>query len=61
MHNQKSVLGDLIIFTGGTVFSDESDIKIARFNAEMLGLTSLVCITMDDVEQQGAKEEIQAL
>ena len=36
--NRKSILGDLAILTGGTVFTGELDIKLERVTADLLGL-----------------------
>ena len=37
--NRKSILGDLAILTGGTVFTDKLDIKLERVTADLLGST----------------------
>jgi chaperonin GroEL len=61
--NRKSILGDLAILTGGTVFSDELDIKLERATADLFGTTGSVTITKDDtifLNGGGAKENIQA-
>jgi chaperonin GroEL len=47
--NHKSVLGDLEILTGGTVFTDELDIKLERATNYLLGSTGSIAITKDDV------------
>lgn len=46
--NRKSILGDLAILTGGTVFTDEIDIKPERLTPDLLGSTGAVTITKDD-------------
>ena len=46
--NRKSILGDLAILTGGTVFSDELDIKLERATPDLLGSTGAVTVTKDD-------------
>ena len=43
--NRKSILGDLAILTGGTVFTDELGIKLERAAPDLLGLTGWVTIT----------------
>ena len=46
--NRKSILGDLAILTGGTVFTDELDIKLEKATIDLLGSTGSVTITKDD-------------
>jgi chaperonin GroEL (HSP60 family) len=46
--NRKSILGDLAILTGSTVFTDELDIKLEKLTADMLGTTGSVTITKED-------------
>ena len=46
--NRKSILGDIAILTGGTVFTDELDIKLERATPDLLGSTGAVTITKDD-------------
>ncbi|KAG0664641.1 chaperonin [Rhodotorula mucilaginosa] len=46
--NRKSILGDLAILTGSTVFTDELDIKLEKLSADMLGTTGSVTITKED-------------
>ncbi len=61
--NRKSILGDLAILTGGTVFTDELDIKLERATADMLGSTGSITITKDDtivLNGDGSKDAIQA-
>ncbi|EKM49649.1 uncharacterized protein PHACADRAFT_265217 [Phanerochaete carnosa HHB-10118-sp] len=61
--NRKSILGDLAILTGGTVFTDELDIKLERVTADMLGSTGSITITKDDtivLNGEGSKDAIQA-
>jgi chaperonin GroEL len=41
--NRKSVLGDLAILTGGTVFTDELYIKLERATLDLLGSTGSTC------------------
>jgi chaperonin GroEL len=61
--NRKSVLGDLVILTGGTVFTDELDIKLERATLDLLGSTGSINITKDDtivLNSEGSKDFIQA-
>lgn len=61
--NRKSILGDLAILTGSTVFSDEIDIKLDRATPDMLGSTGSVTITKEDtifLNGGGGKDAIQA-
>jgi chaperonin GroEL (HSP60 family) len=46
--NRKSILGDLAILTGGTVFTDELDIKLERATADLFGSTGFITITKED-------------
>ncbi|BGP16220.1 chaperonin [Rhodosporidiobolus nylandii] len=46
--NRKSILGDLAILTGSTVFTDELDIKLEKLSPDMLGTTGAVTITKED-------------
>ena len=61
--NRKSILGDLAILTGGTVFTDELDIKLERATVELLGTTGSVTITKEDtiiLNGEGSKDAIQS-
>jgi len=61
--NRKSILGDLAILTGGTVFTDELDIKLDQATPQMLGSTGSITITKEDtilLNGEGGKEAIQA-
>ena len=61
--NRKSILGDLAILTGGTVFTDELDIKLERATPDLLGSTGSITITKEDtilLNGEGAKDAIQA-
>jgi chaperonin GroEL len=61
--NRKSILGDLAILTGGTVFTDELDIKLERATADFLGSTGSIMITKEDtiiLNGEGSKDSIQA-
>jgi chaperonin GroEL len=46
--NRKSILGDLAILTGGTVFTDELDIKLERATPDLLGSTGSITVTKAD-------------
>src|SRR6201999_2803613 len=59
--NRKSILGDLAILTGGTVFSDEVDIKLDKLTPDMLGSSGSVTITKEDtifLNGEGSKDAI---
>jgi len=61
--NRKSILGDLAILTGGTVFSDELDIKLDKATPDMLGSTGSITITKEDtifLNGEGGKDAINA-
>ncbi|KAH9850534.1 chaperonin GroL [Lenzites betulinus] len=61
--NRKSILGDLAILTGSTVFTDELDIKLEHVTADMLGSTGAITITKEDtiiLNGAGSKDAIQA-
>lgn len=61
--NRKSILGDLAILTGGTVFTDELDIKLERATPDLLGSSGSVTITKEDtifLNGEGAKDAIAA-
>ncbi|OBZ72799.1 Heat shock protein 60, mitochondrial [Grifola frondosa] len=61
--NRKSILGDLAILTGGTVFTDELDIKLEHATPDLLGSTGSVTITKEDtilLSGEGSKDAIQA-
>jgi chaperonin GroEL len=61
--NRKSILGDLAILTGGTVFSDEVDVKLERLTPDLLGSTGSVTITKQDtifLNGEGGKDAIAA-
>ena len=46
--NRKSTLGDLSILTGGTMVTDELDIKLERATTDLLGSTESITITRED-------------
>jgi len=61
--NRKSILGDLAILTGGTVFTDELDIKLERATVDLLGSTGSITITKEDtivLNGEGSKDSILA-
>jgi chaperonin GroEL len=64
--NRKSIQGDLghlAILAGGTVFTDELDIKLERTTVDFLGSTSSITITKEDtiiLNGEGSKDAIQA-
>ncbi|CAL1713838.1 unnamed protein product [Somion occarium] len=61
--NRKSILGDLAILTGGTVFTDELDVKLENSTPDLLGSTGAVTITKEDtivLNGDGSKDAIQA-
>ena len=61
--NRKSILGDLGILTGGTVFTDELDIKLERATPDLLGSSGSITITKEDtifLNGEGSKDAIQA-
>ncbi|KAF8553039.1 chaperonin Cpn60/TCP-1 [Imleria badia] len=60
--NCKSILGDLAILTGGTVFTDELDIKLEKATPDLLGSTGSITITKDTIvlNGDGSKDAIQA-
>jgi chaperonin GroEL len=60
--NRKSILGDLAILTGSTVFTDELDIKLEKATPDLLGSTGSVTITKEDtiiLNGAGEKSMIQ--
>lgn len=48
--NRKSILGDLAILTGGTVFTDELDIKLEKASEDLLGSADSITVTKEDSE-----------
>jgi len=61
--NRKSILGDLGILTGATVFNDELDIKLERATPDLLGSTGSVTVTKEDtifLNGEGSKDAIAA-
>ncbi|ODN83252.1 hsp60-like protein, variant [Cryptococcus amylolentus CBS 6039] len=61
--NRKSILGDIAILTGGTVFSEELDVKLEKASPDLFGSTGSVTITKEDtiiLNGDGDKNLIQA-
>ncbi|KAF5094338.1 hypothetical protein D0Z03_002114 [Geotrichum reessii] len=59
--NRKSILGDIAILTGGTVFTEELDIKPENATQELLGSAGSITITKEDtivLNGEGSKENI---
>ncbi|KAJ3224100.1 chaperonin, partial [Clydaea vesicula] len=60
--NRKAILHDMAILTGGTVFSDEVDVKLEKLQFEDLGSAGQATVTKDDtifLNGAGSKEQIQ--
>ena len=63
-NNRKSILGDLAILTGGTVFTDELDIKLELATPDLFGSTGSVTVTKEDtifLNGEGVKDAIQCI
>lgn len=61
--NRKSILEDMAILTGGTVYSDQVDVTLEKCTFEDLGSAGSATITKDDsifLSGGGAKEAIDA-
>lgn len=61
--NRKNTLGDIAILSGGTVFTEELDIKPENATPELFGLAGHVTITKEDtvvLNGAGSKENIEA-
>ncbi|GMM32388.1 chaperone ATPase [Martiniozyma asiatica (nom. inval.)] len=59
--NRKNILGDVAILSGGTVFTEELDIKPENATPEMLGQCGAITITKEDtviLNGAGAKDTI---
>jgi chaperonin GroEL len=59
--NRKSILGDIAILTGGTVFTEELDIKPENATQELLGSSGSITITKEDtivLNGEGSRENI---
>ncbi|ODQ83128.1 hypothetical protein BABINDRAFT_5987 [Babjeviella inositovora NRRL Y-12698] len=61
--NRKNILGDVAILSGGTVFTEELDIKPENATVELLGSCGSITITKEDtviLNGEGSKENIVA-
>lgn len=61
--NRKNTLGDIAILSGGTVFTEELDLKPESATVEQLGSAGSITITKEDtviLNGEGLKENIQA-
>lgn len=61
--NRKNILGDIAILSGGTVFTEELDIKPENATLDLLGSCGSITITKDDtvvLNGEGSKDNIQA-
>jgi chaperonin GroEL len=61
--NRMSILGDLAILMGGTVFTDDLDIELERTTSDLLGSTGSITVTKEDtitLNGEGGKDGIQA-
>ncbi|CDO56243.1 hypothetical protein DV495_000050 [Geotrichum candidum] len=59
--NRKSILGDIAILTGGTVFTEELDIKPENATQDLLGSSGSITITKEDtivLNGEGSRENI---
>ncbi|WLF79172.1 chaperonin [Lodderomyces elongisporus] len=60
--NRKNILGDIAILTGGTVFTEELDIKPSEATLEHLGSAGAVTVTKEDtvvLNGEGSKENLE--
>lgn len=61
--NRKNILGDIAILSGGTVFTEELDLKPENATIELLGSAGAITITKEDtvvLNGEGSKDNIQA-
>ena len=61
--NRKNTLGDIAILSGGTVFTEELDIKPENATIEQLGSAGAVTITKEDtvlLNGEGSKDNLEA-
>ncbi|KAK7202509.1 chaperonin Cpn60/TCP-1 family [Myxozyma melibiosi] len=59
--NRKSILGDIGILSGGTVFTEELDLKLENISPELLGSCGSVTVTKEDtiiLNGEGDKDNI---
>ncbi|KAI5954590.1 HSP60 [Candida jiufengensis] len=60
--NRKNTLGDIAILTGGTVFTDELDIKPENATIDLLGSAGSITVTKEDtviLNGEGSKENLE--
>jgi chaperonin GroEL len=60
--NRKNILGDIAILLGGTVFTEELDLKPENATVELLGRCGSITITKEDtviLNGEGSKDNIQ--
>ncbi|KAL7666209.1 Heat shock protein 60, mitochondrial [[Candida] zeylanoides] len=60
--NRKNILGDIAILSGGTVFTEELDLKPENATVELLGSCGSITITKEDtviLNGEGSKDNIQ--
>ncbi|GMM36551.1 chaperone ATPase [Saccharomycopsis crataegensis] len=60
--NRKNILGDIAILSGGTVFTEELDIKPENATIDLLGKCGAITITKEDtvvLNGEGSKDNIQ--
>lgn len=61
--NRKNILGDIAILSGGTVFTEELDIKPENATVDLLGTCGSITITKEDtviLNGEGSKDNIQS-
>ncbi|CAI5756065.1 unnamed protein product [Candida verbasci] len=61
--NRKNTLGDIAILTGGTVFTEELDIKPENATVDLLGSAGSITVTKEDtvvLNGEGSKENINS-
>lgn len=61
--NRKNILGDVAVLSGGTVFTEELDIKPENATVDLLGTCGSITVTKEDtviLNGEGPKDNIQA-
>ncbi|XP_062808976.1 uncharacterized protein PRCAT00002193001, partial [Priceomyces carsonii] len=61
--NRKNILGDIAILSGGTVFTEELDLKPENATVDLLGSAGSITVTKEDtvvLNGEGTKDNIQA-
>ncbi|KAK7679695.1 chaperonin [Cerrena zonata] len=61
--NRKNTLGDIAILTGGTVFTEELDLKPENVTIDLLGSCGSITVTKEDtvvLNGEGSRDNIQA-